>query len=84
MKSMSNRETSAQGIFNATALYGSRRSLLQGELRGYRAEAAYHESLQLRFPWGRWKIGTGRDEDAIQSQAKGSVKTSCQNGACTP
>lgn len=65
-------------------MVGSRRSLLQGELRAYRAEAAYHESLQLRSPWGLWEVGTGRDEGAIQSQAKGSVKTSCQNGACTP
>lgn len=36
------------------------------------------------FPWGLWEVGTGRDEGAIQSQASGSVKTSCQNGACTP
>jgi len=34
-----------------------------------------------RGAFGKW---TGRDEGAIQSHASGSVKTSCQNGACTP
>ncbi|WP_254460905.1 RHS repeat-associated core domain-containing protein [Xanthomonas sacchari] len=104
IKSMSDRDTSAQNILDATALHegshgvdqrerlkrgldpmtNSRKELLRGEYRAYRAEAAYHESLQVRSPWGFWEPGTGRNESDISEQAKASVETTCNLGKCEP
>lgn len=104
IKSMSDRNTSAQSILDATALHegshgvdqrerlkrgidpmtNSRKELLRGEYRAYRAEAAYHEALQTRSPWGFWEPGTGRNESEISEQAKASVETTCNLGKCAP
>lgn len=62
----------------------SRAALLQGELRAYRGEAAYHQSLGVRSPWGLWEVETGRDNPTINDEARNSVNTTCEIGKCTP
>lgn len=62
----------------------SRATLLQGEKKAYQAEAAYHESLQVRSPWGLWEVGSGRNDEFINEEAKKSVETTCGLGRCTP
>lgn len=62
----------------------SRRELMSGELRAYRAEAAYHQSMQSSSPWGLWTPDGGRDNTLIQSEAAQSVKESCGRGSCSP
>lgn len=74
------RQRLIQGLPSMTA---SRSLLRAGEVRAYRAEAAYHESLQARSPWGYWEPGTGRDEMTIQREADSSVTASCGIGKCT-
>lgn len=62
----------------------SRTTLLQGEKRAYRAEAAYHESLGTRSPWGLWEVESGRNDGLINEESRKSVETTCEIGRCTP
>jgi hypothetical protein len=62
----------------------SKRELLSGELRAYRAEASYHQSMQSNSPWGLWTKDGGRNDALIEDQARQSVDESCSRGTCTP
>lgn len=66
------------------AMTASRRELMSGELRAYKAEAAYHQSRQSSSPWGLWSPEGGRDNALIQKEAAQSVDESCSRGRCSP